>query len=310
MANVIKKTPGDNGTYHYLINVNISGYPSSDWEADPDVSGVSAVAQNYWKYNGTNIVIEMTQPEKDAVDVATSNEDIINTQEPPHIYNFTETFTASELKTITLPIPLVNASVYITDTSFTELSGETLLSASGSGPVGWDPGNRGNLEARINDGIFTNLVYNNTSQGSTAGYIIGIDMLTATTINQLMFIEHGTSYFNTSWEFIGTNVATAATYDVIESGTSSVPYLAANPYISSFSDQTYRYFGIRCVTSNNASFAILRELELSSGTTQTVERTLPELNNYIISKINDSTYEITNLKADVVTYNIMFIGKP
>ena len=70
MSNVIKKVADANGVYRFIREINLSHYPSADWEHNPDTSGVAAVNQNHWKYDGTNVVAEMSQPEKDAVDAA------------------------------------------------------------------------------------------------------------------------------------------------------------------------------------------------------------------------------------------------
>ena len=70
MANAIRKIADAQGIFHYVESVNSPDYPTVDWEIDPDVSGVTGVSRNYWKYDGTNVVVEMTQPEKDAVDAA------------------------------------------------------------------------------------------------------------------------------------------------------------------------------------------------------------------------------------------------
>lgn len=68
MTNAIKKVVGANGIFPYVENMNPSDYPSVDWEHDPDVSGVSGVSRDYWKYDGTNVVVEMSQAEKDAIE--------------------------------------------------------------------------------------------------------------------------------------------------------------------------------------------------------------------------------------------------
>lgn len=70
MASVIKKTTDVFGQFEYFPSVNTPDYSTDDWEHNPDVSGVTGVAQKYWKYDGTNIVVEMSQGEKDAVDAA------------------------------------------------------------------------------------------------------------------------------------------------------------------------------------------------------------------------------------------------
>lgn len=70
MANAIRKTADAQGIFQYVESINTPDYPTVDWEIDPDVSGVSGVNRDHWKYDGSNVVAEMTQPEKDAVDDA------------------------------------------------------------------------------------------------------------------------------------------------------------------------------------------------------------------------------------------------
>ena len=65
MSSVIKRT----SPYTYLESVNTPEYPSATWLQNPDLSGVSGVAQYYWKVVG-DTVVEMNQTEKDAVDAA------------------------------------------------------------------------------------------------------------------------------------------------------------------------------------------------------------------------------------------------
>ena len=64
MADVLNRT-----TLQYLQSVNTPDYPVGDWVISPDLSAVAGVPQKYWKLTG-DIVSEMTQPEKDAVDAA------------------------------------------------------------------------------------------------------------------------------------------------------------------------------------------------------------------------------------------------
>lgn len=64
MANVLNRT-----TKVYLVSVNTPDYPTADWIINPDLSGVQGVPVKYWKIVG-DIVSEMNQSEKDAVDAA------------------------------------------------------------------------------------------------------------------------------------------------------------------------------------------------------------------------------------------------
>lgn len=70
MSSAIRKISDTYGIFHYVESINTPDYPSEDWEHNPDVSGVSGVTQNYWKYDGSSVVVEMSQAEKDAVDAA------------------------------------------------------------------------------------------------------------------------------------------------------------------------------------------------------------------------------------------------
>lgn len=64
MSSVINRT-----TYVYKISVNTPDYSDVIWLHNPDLSGVSEVAQKYWKVVD-DTVVEMDQTEKDAVDAA------------------------------------------------------------------------------------------------------------------------------------------------------------------------------------------------------------------------------------------------
>jgi len=66
MSDVLNRT-----TLQFKKSVNTPDYPTGDWVVNPDMSPVAGVAQKYWKLTG-DIVSEMTQAEKDAVDDAST----------------------------------------------------------------------------------------------------------------------------------------------------------------------------------------------------------------------------------------------
>ena len=69
MTNVIKKTPNEFGKYEFLINVDLSEYPESEWAHNPNIDDVADEPRLYWKWDDVNSkVIEMTQAEKDIID--------------------------------------------------------------------------------------------------------------------------------------------------------------------------------------------------------------------------------------------------
>ena len=72
MSNIINRTQrNDQGALIYLESVNTPDYSTDDWLINPDLSGVSGVAEKYWKVTGTppgGAVEEMNQSEKDAMD--------------------------------------------------------------------------------------------------------------------------------------------------------------------------------------------------------------------------------------------------
>lgn len=70
MSTVIKKTADSYGKYRVIREVNLSHYPSADWEHNPDTSGVTNVPEMYWKHDGTSVVVEMSQGEKDTLNAA------------------------------------------------------------------------------------------------------------------------------------------------------------------------------------------------------------------------------------------------
>lgn len=69
MANVINRT-----TLEFRRSVNEPDFPEPDWKWDPNMSAVAGVPFKYWKappsWDGDVGPVEMTQPEKDAVDAA------------------------------------------------------------------------------------------------------------------------------------------------------------------------------------------------------------------------------------------------
>lgn len=69
MGSVISKTIGSDKRYRFLPSVNETDFATADWERNPDVSGVSSTPRKYWKYDGSNVVAEMSQAEKDAVEI-------------------------------------------------------------------------------------------------------------------------------------------------------------------------------------------------------------------------------------------------
>ena len=64
MANVLNRT-----TLVYIESVHTPDYSPVEWLINPDLSLVRAVPSRYWKIE-KDTVLEMTQPEKDAVDAA------------------------------------------------------------------------------------------------------------------------------------------------------------------------------------------------------------------------------------------------
>lgn len=68
MADVLNRT-----TKAYLTSVNTPDFDVADWIINPDLSGVLPQEPNsiYWNIAG-DVVTEMTQPEKDAVNAAAS----------------------------------------------------------------------------------------------------------------------------------------------------------------------------------------------------------------------------------------------
>ena len=64
MANVLNKN-----NFAYLTSVNTPQYLDGNWLINPNLSAVEGVDKRYWKIDG-DTVIEMSQAEKDAVDLA------------------------------------------------------------------------------------------------------------------------------------------------------------------------------------------------------------------------------------------------
>ena len=307
MADAIRKTPDGNGIYQFVRSVHTPDYTSADWEINPDISGVSGVSTNYWKYDGTNVVVEMSQAEKDAVDASLAASAQVNAEPYASLFYNTQPYNAGQTIEITLPEELDSMIVHVFDPMFEELTNATLLSPGGTG---WDPGNVSTGEANINNGNFADLTYNNSAAGNTSGLIYGIDMGAPTTINAMRRYDYNASYYDTSWEFIGTNDATGVTYDVIFTASqTAAATVAAGPYFRTFSDQSYRYYGVRCVKSFNATYSIISELELLTGTLLTVEKDLQCGTDYNISITAPNTIQVTNLGEEQRTFKTVAVGK-
>ena len=305
MANAIKKTPDGNGIFEYKESVNTPSYPPATWEINPDVSGVSGVARIYWKYDGSNVVVEMSQGEKDAVDAALEAAAMVIPSDA-NLYTNEQSYNVDQSIIITLPESMPSTIVHVYDPSQQVLTGETLVSPAGTG---WDPGNKGTGEANINNGNLGDLCYNNSAAGNTSGIIFGIDMGVATAITAMRRYDYNASYYDTAWEFIGTDDATGATYDVIFSATQTSANLQPNPYFRAFAEQTYRYFGYRCVTSFNATYTIISEMELMTGTLATVEKELVQGTDFSFNKLSPTEVEIKNLTGEMRTFKTVVVGK-
>lgn len=65
MADVVNRT-----TNEYRRSVNTSDFDVADWIINPDLSSVVGVPNRYWVITG-DVVSEMTQGQKDALDAAT-----------------------------------------------------------------------------------------------------------------------------------------------------------------------------------------------------------------------------------------------
>lgn len=64
MADVINRA-----TLEIRRSVHTPNFPTADWIVNPDLSALAGVPVRYWKVVG-DTVVEMTTPEKDAVDAA------------------------------------------------------------------------------------------------------------------------------------------------------------------------------------------------------------------------------------------------
>ncbi len=70
MATVINKSPNVEGIYRFLEKIIDTSFSTVDWERNPDISGVINIPRRFWKYDGTNVVVEMSQTEKLFVDAS------------------------------------------------------------------------------------------------------------------------------------------------------------------------------------------------------------------------------------------------
>jgi len=218
----------------------------------------------------------------------------------------TDSYTSNETKSIILPMAMKDVIVHIVDPAVGVLLNPTLVSASGTG---WDPGNISTNEANINNGNLADLCYNNSSSGNTSGKILGIDMGSDTIINGVKKYDYSGTYFDTEWEFIGSDDSDASSYDVIFSMTQTSAMNNPNPSYNTFADQEYRYFGWRCVSSNNVTYSIVTELELFSGTPATVEKELLLGTEFDYSIVSNTKIEVTN-KGSARDFKVIVRGLP
>ena len=320
MANVFSKTPDANGVYSYKRSVHSPDYPTNDWLINPDVSllegGSPPVPELYWKAAGSPLaVIEMTQGEKDAVDAALAPVSFSD----GHGFSDQQSYAVDETKIITLPLALPDVIIHVLDPAMSVLTGESLVSGGGTG---WDPGNVSTGEANINNGNLSDLVYNNSSTGNTSGLIFGIDLGSATAITAMRRYDYNASYYDTQWEFIGTNDSlagkdTAGRYpngspldwEVIFSTTQSAYASPTTPFFQTFTEKTYRYYGVRCVSSFNATYSIVSELELLTGTLATVEKELIKGTEYDYNILSPTSIEISNKTGQAKTLKVVVVGK-
>jgi len=217
-----------------------------------------------------------------------------------------QSYEGEESKIIDLPDWLSDVVIHVSDPAVVMTVGSSLISPKGTG---WDPSSVSGTITQINNGVYTDLAYNNLVAGNTEGIILGIDMGSAVTINSMKRWDYSTAYYDKHWEFIGTNNSDGSGYEVIFEVEQKSPYLDPNPYEKAFSDKTYRYFGCRCSESFNASYTIVRELELySGGSVQTVEQKLANSTDYGYSKISNTQIMITNLSENSRTLKVIVVG--
>jgi len=214
-------------------------------------------------------------------------------------------FGPEETKIIDLPQEYPHSVVHVMDPYVDELINSTLVSPAGTG---WDPLKVSTVITSINNGVYADLVYNNSVSGNTTGVILGIDMGAPTTIRAMKRWDYSPTYYDTEWQFIGTNDSTGATYNVIFTHKQNTAYLDPHPFYLVFSPQTYRYFGVRCVKSFSSSYSIIRELELYTGTVAQVERKLMGDVEYSYRMITPSQIQLTNLTLHERTLKTIIMG--
>jgi len=320
MANAISKTADARGIYAYVENImDFASYPSANWYYDPDVSALSAVDRNYWVYvsDGDTKVQEMNQAQKDVVDAALLGLPVREGQ----VYTDCQTYAHDEEKCIILPAPLTNMVVHVMDPNVQHLVGGTLLSPTGTG---YDPGNVSTGELLINNGTLSDLCYNNSSTANTPGLVYGIDMGSSTPIMAMKRYDYSAAYYDTQWEFIGTNDdltgkdtggrfflggSPNVSWEVIFTKAQSEACLNPNPHVQAFTERVYRYYAVRCVTSSNATYSIISELELyGGGSMQTVEQKLSVNVDYEYSASDEYTVCIKNITGDTKELKVVVMG--
>jgi hypothetical protein len=115
MANVLNRT-----SLIYLMSVNTPDFPVGDWVINPDLSPVSGVPAKYWKLTG-DVLSEMSQAEKDAVDaaelaaqVATTSATVVDRLLSDPLAGVSVTTSATGLQ-ITVDVPLLGIDSDVTN---------------------------------------------------------------------------------------------------------------------------------------------------------------------------------------------------
>lgn len=270
----------------------------SEYYPDEDIAGVQTNIQSL--VDSGAILIE-------TVDGTPINNVDYAIDESISVFTDEQSYAEDETKNVTHPQMTTAKTITCYDPEHYETGNFTQLSTS----TGWDPLNRSTIENNMRDGNLTNLTYNNSAVGQTVGCIFGVDLGSPQTVNQFKMYDwtNGT-YIATAWEFIGSNDASAATYDVLFSKTGHTQTSNPNPTTEVVTpSQAYRYYGVRCVTSNNPSYWVLSELQVLSGTVVGPYKRMLQPNvDFEVKKINNNSVEVKNL-GEARKIKIVVVGK-
>jgi hypothetical protein len=167
-------------------------------------------------------------------------------------------------------------------------------------PVGTvDPTNVSTGEANLINNNYTDLVYNNSSSGTTNKPLPGIDLGSSQLVS-IIRVHWWTSntYMATDYSIQGSNDGT--NWTDVASGLSSTGM--SGQAIDTVVNATYRYWRVFCVKGENGSWVTISEIE-AFGTGSTIQESI--INNDNISIICDTTTNTISIEVQSGSENLI-----